>query len=184
MKSGIIKLNQKRSYTFISDKDPNETKEYSHFFVSNEDVDYLEKIFYIEEMEMFKEMRIAQDFGLCILVLAGLRSLLESLINRVCEMKNIKITFINPRGREEKIPLFSRYWKIWKFLEDSYSKQVMRDIIEKANESLHELKKKLTRKDTAMFICNLIIILKNEIIFNQLIKKNEPTATTSSDQSI
>jgi len=122
------------------------------------------------ELSTFRQIINAHRVGSYMLVLAGLRSLLESLITKVCVKNNINIIKGKDRnGNDIEIGLKRKMENIYSLI-DNKSKNfgIMNNIRNYADSSLHFLEKKLKRKkDSDRYIRRFIELLKEEAIFKK-----------------
>lgn len=185
----IIKVKTNRDYKLIYDVVSEKGYTEYRSFNIEEDRDWLARKLSISELKMLDQIKEAQGVGSSMLVVTGLRSIIESLVNKICVRKKIitsKVVSINGKDQVIEIKLMAKFIKIRGFIKDDYAKETIYNIINKANLCLHELMDELEKTSSRKYLEDFIIILKTEKIFNNLNLKNEPTITTasSSDQSI
>jgi hypothetical protein len=147
------------------------------------DEDLIKNKFDSDEIEMFDQIKRAQEFGgSSMLVMLGLRSLIESLINKICVKNKISTWVIikkDGRGETVELKLTAKFIKIRPLIKDCYAKETIFNIITKANLVAHELLNELQQNSSEKYLKDFIIIIKTEDIFNNLNKKNESTITTT-----
>jgi len=168
-----LKLKEKNSYEF-SFNYANSTSDSFYlitFDISKEDKEKVQKLLCKEEFEMFNQIKKAQQAGSSMLVMLGLRSLIESLVKKICiENKIDTWVTITRNGKDEatELGLTSKFHKIKTFISDRYAKETILNIITIANLTTHELLNQLKNNESEKYLKDFIIILKSEKIFNKL----------------
>jgi hypothetical protein len=118
------------------------------------------------ETQMFNQIMNCQDVGSFMLVIIGLRSIVESLTNKVCINEKISTEIYDEKEKRiKKLTLKEKYKKIEGNFSKKENAKLFLDIIETANDTIHELENKLQRNSSDKYIRDFIKLLDSESIF-------------------
>lgn len=152
-----------------------------HLNLGKDDMSLLKDKLSKSEFDMMSEIMASHDVGSSMLVMVGLRAICESLINKICRENKIPLNLTRSDGAIEEKGLTKKFNESKKFIKKYEYRNLVYNIITIANRSVHELATMVMRDGTEKYITDLINMLREENIFNNLNKKNEPTTTTSSN---